>query len=79
MSTIIEAEEAMKAIRSRFGRQVGIKGIGLTWDEAGNAWVRMNVDAGAYDEVERGVSALGGDVRVELRRVDDVRLFHQTA
>ena len=75
MASIADAERAQKQLRERFGRLPGVRGIGVTWDESGDAHVRVNVDSSFRDEVRGLIPTEFDGVAIELRSVRAMRSF----
>jgi hypothetical protein len=75
MTTIADAERAQRRVREKFGRLQGVRGIGVTWDEKGNAWIRVNVESRLRDAVSKLVPSEFDGVAIELRSVRDFRSF----
>lgn len=75
MASIADAEHAQKLVRERFGRLPGIRGIGVTWTESGDAHVRVNVERAFQDQVRGMIPAEVDGVTVELRSVSNMRTF----
>jgi hypothetical protein len=75
VASLADAERAQKQLRARFGRVRGVRGIGVTRDDNGDACIRVNVDdALTAAERARIPSEIDG-VTIELRRVRELRTF----
>ncbi len=75
MASIADAERAQKVVRKRFGRLPGIRGVGVTWTENGDAHIRINVDPNFRDQVSGLVPTQINGVDIELRNVGRMRTF----
>ena len=69
MASIADAEHAQKLVRERFGRLQGIRGIGVTWTESGDAHVRVNVERASEgglskDEIRASLDQATRDIEV---------------
>jgi hypothetical protein len=75
MASIVDAERAKERVRERFGRLQGVRGIGVTWDENGDAWIRVNVDRHLRDVICKHIPPEFDGVAIELRSVHDFKTF----
>jgi hypothetical protein len=75
MASIADAERAQKVVRKRFGRLPGVRGVGVTWTESGDAHVRINVDRNFRDQVGEVIPPEIDGVKIELRSVSGMRTF----
>ena len=75
MASIAEAERAQKQIRAKFGRIRGVRGIGVAWDDQGNARIRVNVDSNLSEAVRARIPSELDGVAVELRVVRGLQTF----
>jgi hypothetical protein len=75
MATISDAERAQRRARERFGRMRGVRGVGVTWDDHGDAHVRINVDSEMRDAVGSLIPPTLDGVAIELRSVRDLKTF----
>lgn len=48
-------------------------GIGVAWDESGNAHVRVNVDPEHFEALSKQLPKMRDGVSIELRGVRDLR------
>lgn len=76
MTTIAEAERAQARFRREFARLPGIRAIGVTWNDRGEARIRVNVDADAASGSQ--VPAEFEGVAIEVRRVRGMRQFRRS-
>lgn len=75
MTSVLDAERAQKQLRARFGRLEGVRGIGVTWNENGDAHVRVNVDGRKRESVSKVIPSEVDGVAVELRSVGALKTF----
>jgi hypothetical protein len=75
ITSIADAERAQQRLRERFGRLRGVRGIGVTWDERGNARIRINVDSDLRRSVGELIPSELDGVAIELRSVRDFKTF----
>jgi hypothetical protein len=75
MTSIADAERVQKQLRERFGRIHGVRGIGVTWDENGAAWVRINIDKRLRSMISEIIPSEFDGVTIELRSVDNLKTF----
>ncbi len=75
MASIAEAERAQKRMRKQYGRLEGVRGVGLTWDENGDAHIRVNVDSNFREKICGLIPSDFDGVAVELRSVRDLKTF----
>jgi hypothetical protein len=75
MASIAQAERAQKQIRAKFGRIRGVRGIGVTWDDEGNARIRVNVDGDMSEAVRARIPSELDGVAIELRVVRGLQTF----
>ena len=75
MTSIADAEHAQKRLREQFGRLRGIRGIGVTWDERGEARIRINVDSTLRQSISELIPSEFDGVAIELRNVRDFKTF----
>jgi hypothetical protein len=52
-----------------------VRGIGVTWDEKGDAWIRVNVDTHLRDAISKLIPPEFDGVAIELRSVRDFKSF----
>jgi len=78
MASITDAERAQKLVRQRFGRLPGVHGVGVTWDDRGDAHVRVNVQSDLYERVSSMIPTEVNGVAVELRSVRGMRSFQNS-
>ena len=74
-TSIAHAQRAQKRVREKFGRVEGVRGIGVTWDEKGDAWIRVNVDTHLRDAISKLIPPEFDGVVIELRSVRDFKSF----
>ena len=74
-TSIAEAERAQKRVLEKFGRIRGVRGIGVTWDKKGDAWIRVNVEEHLRDAVSKLIPPEFDGVVIELRSVQDFKSF----
>jgi hypothetical protein len=75
MASIADAERAQRQVRERFGRMRGVRGVGVTWDEKGDARVRINVDSDLRETISELIPSELDGVAIELRSVRDFKTF----
>ncbi len=75
MTSIADAERAQKRVREKFGRLDGVRGIGVTWNDSGDAWIRVNVERHLRDAVSKLIPAEFDGVAIELRSMRDFKSF----
>jgi hypothetical protein len=75
MASIGDAERAGERFRMKFGRLQGVRGVGVTWNDRGDAHIRVNVDANARDSVSRLIPEEFDGIEIELRSVQNMRGF----
>lgn len=75
MASIADAERAQKVVRKRFGRLPGVRGVGVTWTDSGEAHIRVNVDRDFWDQIGSVIPAEIDGVVIELRSVSGMRTF----
>ena len=78
MTTIAEAERVQVRFRQEFGRIPGVRGIGVTWNDEGEAHIRVNIDSEASPGVEKIVPSVFEGVAIEVRHVRNMRAFAQS-
>lgn len=75
MASIADAKRVQTLIREHFGGVRGVRGVGVTWTENGDAHVRVNVDRNFHGELRGIVPSEINGVKIELRRVGGMRAF----
>jgi len=75
MASIADAERVQKLVRERFGRLPGVRGVGVTWNDRGDAHVRVNVESGLREKFSSLIPSEVNGVAIELRSVRAMRTF----
>lgn len=77
MVSIAQARSAKKLLKRQLQDAWGIRGIGITWTDDGDAYVIVNVLPGMQAEYRHRLPAMIDGVRVEIGEMREVHVLDE--